>query len=845
MFILALLDVSTCMAQQTQLGLTLLECAKSAVEQLLDSRRKEGLAQRDQYMLVITAGTPLQPHSDRHTEVVCGWHDTARFLPALKAVQPLSAPPAQPLESPTPPQPNVSYLSTAITASLDLLNRYSRPNGIDNFARGRILNYNEPALLLLFTTDQRTPPIHDRDIPQRFAFSPSNIPASTYASTPYRWDQRLYSVVVRLPLRERGGVLQSASSMAVNATANAKDGATAAKSVKTAAQSALSLYLDSAAGQTGGKSTIATSFASLLSHVDGLSKRLYPNVLIHLTPETQPDPSPDLLEPTWSSVWPYQCSFVGVYVKSASVWPSPETYLPEPAMQALPPREPHPTFYFSIKTKPLPMVLLDSTSTTATPTAASSPAPSIAVSSAPPPLPPLESSIPADTYTIDPSAPICSLLLADEPNTCRYLTIQPMPSTAPFGLLYAHKPSKKVYLVLLPYEFPTFFSYLSRIDNHLRSLPLTSSSSAALTSNPALYSSFAQFLSRLPFYYWPAVQAALGRMHRLPRLDVKMHANVAGAVSAEVSENMRRWKEEASKAMAEEKDGREKDSRVGKSEQPSDSEQMPSRKKKRRRENGYGEAGAGQAVAEVQKEIKLRRPPVSAEEAEVEWLLTTSTAEERPLLPPLTSMGTHFEIEGTRDELRQSGVVKVADVFLLSDDDLASAMSEWKSRAVQLMQPFPLLASVLPPPIPPPTSSSVLTLRPRLPPSAFEPCQPIAVMGDFHAYLKAKPPPLREAVDSSDDDGGDTGLPAFGSPYRRHGRRGLTVSAGMDDDGEVEVNERDVAVLGSEMQQTRRKDRWKPVVRFAAFVEARRQAHEAVDAPLETAEDDSDTAMRE
>ena len=85
MFILALLDVSSCMAQQTQLGLTLLECAKSAVEQLLEGRRKEGLAQRDQYMLVIAADTPLRPNSSSHTQVVCGWHDNARFLTATQS----------------------------------------------------------------------------------------------------------------------------------------------------------------------------------------------------------------------------------------------------------------------------------------------------------------------------------------------------------------------------------------------------------------------------------------------------------------------------------------------------------------------------------------------------------------------------------------------------------------------------------------------------------------------------------------------------------------------------------------------------------------------------------------
>ena len=842
------------MAQQTQLGLTLLECAKSAVEQLLDSRRKDGLAQRDQYMLVTTADTPPQPPNDSHTQVVCGWHDNARFLTALKAVQPLSPHPPVEQSSP-PPQPSASYLSTAVTASLDLLNRYSRPNGIDNFARGRILHYNEPALLLLLTTDQRSG-TQLLDVPASFTFTPSSLPAAAFSNAPYRWDQRLFPIVMRLPLRERGGVLQSASSMVVSTNANAKDTVTA-KAANATATSPLSLYLSSAAEQTGGKCAVTISFASLLSHVDGLSKRPCPNVFIHLTPLSSPTQpaSPRAPSPTVDitagsvvsspSIWRYRSEFVGVYVKTVGVWPCPESYLPDPVMQTLPPREPHPTFYFSHKAKPLPALLLDSTSTAATSTATSAASPSIPVSSAPPTLPPLESSIPADTYTLDPSAPICNLLFADESNTCRYLTAHSVPSTSPFGLLYANKQAKKAYLVLLPYDFPTFFSYLSRIDTHLRSLPLTSSSSAALTSNPALYASFAGYLSTLPFYYWPAVQAALGKMHRLPRLDVRMDVTVVGGVSVEVSERMKRWKDEAGKAMKEEKEAREKEGK-GKKEQLLESEQTEGKRKKRRRENGNGEAAASQAAAEWQENAKLRRRPLSAEEAEVEWLLSASTAEERPLLPPPPPpQDTEKTKEERRNAWRQRGRVQVVDLFDLREDDVDTALSEWKDRAAQLLQPFPLLASVLPPPaVPLPSSSpTTLILRPRLPPSSSEPCHPIAVMGDFHAYLKSRPAPLREVMDTGDDDSGATVLPAFGSPYRRHGRRGLTVNAGMDDDGEVDVNERDVAVVGGELQQTRGKGKWKPKLSLTEFVASKSKGGKVTDTAVPMVEDSSDRVL--
>ena len=519
------------------------------------------------------------------------------------------------------------------------------------------------------------------------------------------------------------------------------------------------------------------------------------------------------------------------------MWPCPESDLPTPAQFY--PRMPHPIYYFSHDTKPLPKLLLDLASTTnATTASASSTAalPSVPISSAPPPLPPLESSIPVDTYTLDPCAPICELLFADDFNTCRYLTANHSPTSPPFGLLYANKQTKKAYLVVLPYDFPTLFTYLSRIDTHLRSLPLTSSSSAALTSNPALYSSFANFLSTLPFYYWPAVQTALSRMHRLPRLDVRMDVSVVGGLRADVSENMRKWKEEAAKEMKEEKEAREKEGKQEKKEQhSSDGERMEGRKKKRRRENGSnGEAvaAASEVTVELRDEIKLRRRPVSPEEAEVEWLLMASnTAEERPLLPLPQPRTAEQETKEDRSPWRARGRVAVLDLFELREDELDSAMSEWRDKAQQLLQPYPLLASALPPPPAPPPSASPakLTLRPRLPPRTTEPCHPIAVMGDFHSYLKSRPAPLREPIDSSGggEEGGG-GLPAFGSPYRRHGRRGMLVSGGMEDvdvvsDADADVNERDVAVVGGELQQSREKGKWKPKPSLKDFVTKQRQ----------------------
>ena len=198
MFIVCVLDVSPWLHAVTTLGLSLLECAKCGMEELVEDRRRQGQAMRDQYMLVLASAAAFPSSSSspssalfpQHAQVVCGWHDSHKFLSALKSV---AAPAAS--ASSLPASSSLSYLSTAIGAALDLLNKYSRPNGIDNWGRGRVPWYSEPATVLLFTAERAADSSSGGSAGsgswEEWEWTASSVPGSQLSKTSFRWDQRV------------------------------------------------------------------------------------------------------------------------------------------------------------------------------------------------------------------------------------------------------------------------------------------------------------------------------------------------------------------------------------------------------------------------------------------------------------------------------------------------------------------------------------------------------------------------------------------------------------------------------------------------------------------------------
>ena len=450
---------------------------------------------------------------------------------------------------------------------------------------------------------------------------------------------------------------------------------------------------------------------------------------------------------------------------------------------------------------------------------------------APPPLPALELSIPFDVYDLDPSIAVSRILFADEPDTCRYLYISPLPATstnpspsssslpsrAPFGLLTADRRRGKPVMVLLPWNFPALFSLLARIDAHLRALPLTASSSVALSSAPPLFASLASFLSSLPSLYLAPMQAVLGRIPRLPRLEVRDMGRAA--VSAEVMEKIKGWKERAGQEMKREREEAEK-------QRAKEAAAAVKGGKTRKRQRSAGEAataGAGSinsVKAPARRNDEQPRRTKAAWEEVVEALIAGKTERKLELLPPLPSPeqqrdGWSRGQEGAEARTAAADIPSLAELFIMPAEEMAQQLPRWRERACALLQRHPLHALAFPIVSAAGTetgsssssSPAALLLRPRSSSTAAADAShsvPLSGMGDYLSHLRRQhslrlPLPEPDAAFSS--------FAAFGSPFRRLRGPGLrrdglrgdgprAEAEGVEDREEVDVMERDVQLGG-------------------------------------------------
>jgi hypothetical protein len=336
--------------------------------------------------------------------------------------------------------------------------------------------------------------------------------------------------------------------------------------------------------------------------------------------------------------------------------------------------------------------------------------------------------------------------------------------SAPFGLLTALRVRQtptststststcRVSLILLPYDFPTFFQLLSRIDAHLRSLPLTSTSSAALQAAPSLYRDLSAFLQRIPAYCAAPLQALLAKQPRLPRLEVK--AGEVGVLGVEVMEAMKTWKERARAMMNLEKEEAEKE---------------------RTREDAARHTlhiratlphphphtpGNRQPSPTTKKRKRIHKTPW---QSEVEALIGASKPElerERELdflPPPLDEV-----IPGVEGEVEGEGGGGLTSVFLSSEAALERALPMWRSVALRRLDSLPLLAAAFPPPPrrPSPPSTPLKFLPRSAATSALDAAhsRPLATLSDYQTYLRLHPT-LRSVEEGT--------MGSFGSPFKK------------------------------------------------------------------------------
>lgn len=176
--ILFLVDTSASMLQRvhSQNGkISLIDLTKIAIETFISNRQHKTECSGDRYMLLTFEEFP--------NNIKAGWKENlGTFMNELKNLQCNCR----------------TVMGTGLRQAYDLLNLNRMQSGIDTYSHGRNPFFVESALIILITDGGHlsTPYgiTYDLSIPIA-----SQIPGTELTLEPFRWDQRLYSIVLRMP----------------------------------------------------------------------------------------------------------------------------------------------------------------------------------------------------------------------------------------------------------------------------------------------------------------------------------------------------------------------------------------------------------------------------------------------------------------------------------------------------------------------------------------------------------------------------------------------------------------------------------------------------------------------
>ncbi|XP_034490700.1 integrator complex subunit 6 isoform X2 [Drosophila innubila] len=176
--ILFLVDTSSSMCQKAYVNgvqKTYLDIAKGAVETFLKYRQRTQDCLGDRYMLLTFEEPPAN--------VKAGWKENhATFMNELKNLQ----------------SHGLTSMGESLRNAFDLLNLNRMQSGIDTYGQGRCPFYLEPSVIIVITDGGRYS--HRNGVHQEIILPLSNqIPGTKFTKEPFRWDQRLFSLVLRMP----------------------------------------------------------------------------------------------------------------------------------------------------------------------------------------------------------------------------------------------------------------------------------------------------------------------------------------------------------------------------------------------------------------------------------------------------------------------------------------------------------------------------------------------------------------------------------------------------------------------------------------------------------------------
>uniref|UniRef100_A0A8C9QXQ2 Integrator complex subunit 6 n=1 Tax=Scleropages formosus TaxID=113540 RepID=A0A8C9QXQ2_SCLFO len=377
--LLFLVDTSASMNQRTHLGTTYLDIAKGAVETFMKLRSRDPASRGDRYMLVSFEETPLG--------IKAGWKENhATFMMELKNLQAVG----------------LSTVGQALRTSFDLLNLNRLVSGIDNYGQGRNPFFLEPSVIIAITDGGKLTSSSGVQDELHLPLT-TPLPGSELTKEPFRWDQRLFALVLRISghasveAEPLGGVPSDDSAITPMCEV------------------------------TGGRSYSVFSQRMLNQCLESLVQKVQSGVVINFE-KTGPDPP---------GPQPWHCSHRLIYVRPnpktgvpVGHWPIPEAFWPDQNSPTLPPRSAHPHVRFScVDTEPM-----------------------------------VVDKVPFDKYELEPSPLTQYILERKSPHTCWQVFVCNSAKYSdlgqPFGYLKASTALTCVNLFVMPYDYPVLLPLL-------------------------------------------------------------------------------------------------------------------------------------------------------------------------------------------------------------------------------------------------------------------------------------------------------------------------------------------------------------------------------------------------
>ncbi|KAM5128715.1 integrator complex subunit 6-like isoform 4-T4 [Callospermophilus lateralis] len=468
--LLFLIDTSASMNQRTDLGTSYLDIAKGAVELFLKLRARDPASRGDRYMLVTYDEPPYC--------IKAGWKENhATFMSELKNLQ----------------ASGLTTLGQALRSSFDLLNLNRLISGIDNYGQGRNPFFLEPSILITITDGNK---LTSTASVQEELHLPLNspLPGSELTKEPFRWDQRLFALVLRLP-----GVASAEPEQLGSVPTD---------------ESAITQMCE----VTGGRSYCVRTQRMLNQCLESLVQKVQSGVVINFE-KTGPDPLPvgedglmDSFRPSNSfaaQLW-HSCHKL-IYVRPNSKtgvpvghWPIPESFWPDQNLPSLPPRTSHPVVRFScIDCEPM---VIDK--------------------------------LPFDKYELEPSPLTQYILERKSPHTCWQVFVTNSGKYNelgyPFGYLKASTTLTCVNLFVMPYNYPVLLPLLDDLFKVHKLKP-----------NLKWRQAFDSYLKTLPPYYLltklesERILASVGK--KPPQeIGIKVKNHSGGGVSLVHNKNFRK-----------------------------------------------------------------------------------------------------------------------------------------------------------------------------------------------------------------------------------------------------------------------------------------------------------------